>query len=330
MGRVMKDSGIEWLGNVPKGWEVCQFKQVVDNMRNGMTQTQVEEETIYPVTRIETISSGEINFDKLGYVNYFFNISNYQLKKGDILFSHINSLEMVGNCALYNTDKPLYSGMNLLRIEVANNTDSKWLLYFIKSHYFSESIKSIAKHAINQVSVAINRLNQVLIVIPPLHEQQRIAGFLDRKCGLIDSTIEKQKTVIKKLKLYRMTLLTEIVTQGIRKIDDCNKSLSESMSYNIPSYWHSAKFSKIATVKANLVRPHLYKSYLHIAPNNIEKDTGYLLECRTVEDDGVISDNHHFYRGQIIYSKIRPKLNKVIIAPFEGLCSADMYPIDTK
>ena len=42
-----------------------------------------------------------------------------------------------------------------------------------------------------------------------------------------------------------------------------------------------------------------------------------------------ISDNHLFYKGQIIYSKIRPKLNKAIIAPFDGLCSADMYPIET-
>src|SRR5680860_135840 len=94
--------------------------------------------------------------------------------------------------------------------------------------------------------------------------------------------------------------------------------------------WLSVKFSKIAKIKANLVSPDLYKTFLHIAPNNIEKATGRLLECRTVEDDGIISDNHHFYQGQIIYSKIRPKLNKIVIATFEGLCSADMYPIETK
>ena len=49
----------------------------------------------------------------------------------------------------------------------------------------------------------------------------------------------------------------------------------------------------------------------------------------TVEESGVISWNHLFYTGQIIYSKIRPLLDKVIIAPFDGLCSADMYPIET-
>ena len=54
------------------------------------------------------------------------------------------------------------------------------------------------------------------------------------------------------------------------------------------------------------------------------------MKDNTVAEAGVISDNHLFYKGQILYSKIRPKLNKVTIAPFDGLCSADMYPIETQ
>jgi type I restriction enzyme S subunit len=69
---------------------------------------------------------------------------------------------------------------------------------------------------------------------------------------------------------------------------------------------------------------------LHIAPDNIEKGTGKLLPCRTVGEDRVTSANHLFERGQIIYSKIRPRLRKVVVAPFDGLCSADMYPLKTQ
>ena len=64
---------------------------------------------------------------------------------------------------------------------------------------------------------------------------------------------------------------------------------------------------------------------MHIAPDNIEKATGTLFECHTVQQDKVVSPNHLFYKGQIIYSKIRPLLRKAVIAPFDGLCSADMY-----
>ena len=63
---------------------------------------------------------------------------------------------------------------------------------------------------------------------------------------------------------------------------------------------------------------------MHIAPDNIEKATGTLFECHTVQQDKVVSPNHLFYKGQIIYSKIRPLLRKAVIAPFDGLCSAEL------
>ena len=66
----------------------------------------------------------------------------------------------------------------------------------------------------------------------------------------------------------------------------------------------------------------------HVAPNNIEKQTGKLYQYRTIREDNVRSGNHKFYSGQILYSKIRPNLAKVTIVNFEGLCSADMYPIN--
>jgi len=78
-----------------------------------------------------------------------------------------------------------------------------------------------------------------------------------------------------------------------------------------------------------LVNPYSYEDYPHIAPNNIEKHRGKLLDFNTVKDDCVKSSNHLFYSNQILYSKVRPLLNKVIIVDFIGLCSADIYPIDS-
>lgn len=86
---------------------------------------------------------------------------------------------------------------------------------------------------------------------------------------------------------------------------------------------------KLLFLATNLVRPEEYADYIHIAPDNIEKATGTLFECHTVQQDKVVSPNHLFYKGQIIYSKIRPLLRKAVIAPFDGLCSADMYPLNT-
>ena len=98
----------------------------------------------------------------------------------------------------------------------------------------------------------------------------------------------------------------------------------------IPADWQIVKFSRIASVKCNLVAPDDYLELPQISPENIEKGSGKLLSYKTVEESGIISGNHLFHEGQLLYSKIRPKLNKVCIAPFPGLCSADMYPIESK
>ncbi|MEU6367308.1 restriction endonuclease subunit S [Streptomyces sp. NPDC046931] len=81
---------------------------------------------------------------------------------------------------------------------------------------------------------------------------------------------------------------------------------------------------------SNLVSPFDYSNLPHIAPNHIESETGRLLPFSTVAEDGVKSPKHLFTSGHILYSKIRPYLAKVVMAKFNGLCSADMYPIATE
>jgi type I restriction enzyme S subunit len=98
----------------------------------------------------------------------------------------------------------------------------------------------------------------------------------------------------------------------------------------LPAEWEWAEFKDVATVESNLVDPADYPDYPHIAPNHIESRTGRLLAHTTVRADGVTSSKHLFFPGHILYSKIRPYLAKAVRVDFEGLCSADMYPISTR
>ncbi|MBI1311306.1 hypothetical protein GC176_08360 [bacterium] len=107
------------------------------------------------------------------------------------------------------------------------------------------------------------------------------------------------------------------------------EAVDESELPVLPDLWCWASFEEVASIDSNLVSPADYPNHPHIAPDNIEKETGRLLEYRTIAEDGVTSNKNHFFPGQIVYSKIRPYLSKVIVADFEGLCSADMYPIST-
>lgn len=96
----------------------------------------------------------------------------------------------------------------------------------------------------------------------------------------------------------------------------------------LPAGWSWARFAEVADIASDLVDPGTWPDAPHIAPNHIESGTSRLTGVTTVADDGVTSPKHRFRSGQILYSKIRPYLAKVTIAPYAGLCSADMYPIN--
>lgn len=87
------------------------------------------------------------------------------------------------------------------------------------------------------------------------------------------------------------------------------------------------KFEETVLIASDLVDPRSDLNQIHVAPNHIEGWTGRRFEKSTVGRDEVISSKHQFHVRQVIYSKIRPNLAKAIVANFDGVCSADMYPL---
>ena len=121
---------------------------------------------------------------------------------------------------------------------------------------------------------------------------------------------------------------TRLVRAGKLKKERALPEIREDeVPFEIPETWCWAHFSDIVIVATNLVSPENHQNDWQIAPDLIEKGTGRLLGKRTVKEFKTKSGNHHFFKGQILYSKIRPALRKAVIAPYDGLCSADMYPL---
>lgn len=102
----------------------------------------------------------------------------------------------------------------------------------------------------------------------------------------------------------------------------------DQVPFPIPQTWTWARFADVARISSCLVQPTRHQDAWQVAPDCIEKATGRLLIRRTVREAGIKSANHSFRAGQILYSKIRPSLSKATVVDFDGLCSADMYPID--
>ena len=164
--------------------------------------------------------------------------------------------------------------------------------------------------------------------LPTLREQKCIVEKIER---LLEK-IEEAKALIEGAKETFELRRTAILDKAFRGELNCNiynQNSGKEQPYGIPENWVWKRFDDIAKVCSNLVDPKLYGQLPHIAPDNIGKGTGSLLEYKTIEEAKVKSSKHYFYEGQILYSKIRPYLSKVVVAEFDGLCSADMYPIET-
>ncbi len=131
--------------------------------------------------------------------------------------------------------------------------------------------------------------------------------------------------------LDRVNELIDLRKQQLSKLDELVKSRFVEMFGDLkinPFNWNTKKLIEIAKIDTIMVTDYQkYANYPHIGIDSIEKNTGRLFGYRTISEDGVISGKYLFTNKHIIYSKIRPNLNKVAMPDFEGLCSADAYPI---
>lgn len=164
---------------------------------------------------------------------------------------------------------------------------------------------------------------QFSIPVPPLPEQHRIVSCIESLFAKLNEAKEKVQMVVDGFELRKSAILHKAFTGKLTK-------RWRKIHGRSDSDWRTVRFDEVAEIKSNLVNPADYQDSPHIAPDNIEKRTGTLLEYHTIAEDGVKSGKHLFHAGQILYSKIRPYLSKVVIVDFDGLCSADMYPIEAK
>lgn len=179
------------------------------------------------------------------------------------------------------------------------------------------------------------------VVLCPLNEQARIANKLDSLLAKVEETQARLEKIPSILKRFRQSVLAAATSGELTKewredrISDLDNALADqeiteydgSELNELPDSWCYVPFNVAAEIKSNLVDPKLTPEAIHLAPNHIESNSGRVLGLVTVAQDDVKSGKHKFYAGQIVYSKIRPYLNKVCLVDFEGLCSADMYPI---
>ena len=237
------------------------------------------------------------------------NLKDYELHENDLLISLTGNVGRVALLSKEMLPAALNQRVGCIRIKDKNLLIS-YLFTFLNSDKF-ESNCIYSARGIAQKNMSTEWLKNYIIPLPPIEVQKKIANNLNT-CTKILKKYNKQ--------LNNFDLL--IKSRFIEMFGDLANNTKK---------WIIKNFTECAIIDTKMVKDfEKYADYPHIGIDSIEKETGVLSGYRTVKEDNVISGKYLFTPEHIIYSKIRPNLNKVAMPNFNGLCSADAYPILVK
>ncbi|EPR8912274.1 restriction endonuclease subunit S [Campylobacter coli] len=213
-----KDSGIEWLGEIPQHWEVKKLKMLF-TLGNGLNITKAD----FVSYGIPCVSYGEIHskypcrlnttIHTLPFVSktYLADKPQSLLQKGDFVFVDTSEdIEGSGNFTSIQSDTPIFAGYHTIILKYKGKINSLYFSFLFDSIFTRNQIRKEVC-GVKVFSITKSILKEVQCLIPPLKEQEQIANFLDEKCEKIDLLIEKTKKQIKLIKEYKTTLINQAV-----------------------------------------------------------------------------------------------------------------------
>lgn len=293
-------------------------------------------DTTDPETEIRYVEIGDVRFNE-GIVNktdYTYETAPSRARRvvrdGDVIISTVRTyLKAVAPIRNPEPNLIVSTGFAVVR----PNTE---LLCPAFAGYLLLSEKLLSEVVSRSVGVSYPAVNpedisNLEVYLPPLSAQKAIAAYLDKETARIDALIAKKERQIELLEEKRQAIITRAITKGLDPKAKMKDSGVEWIG-EIPEEWQVRKFSHCVAIQEGQVDPEQppYSSMLLIAPNHIESNTGRLIYRETAEEQGAESGKYYCRIGDVVYSKIRPKLAKATIAPEECLCSADMYPMRGK
>lgn len=218
---------------------------------------------------------------------------------------------------IFDIPKRGYMGSTFRILDINQLVNEVYVRYFISSN--QDKLRN------NKIGSAIPHLNKelffnLLFPFAPFEEQKRIVEIIEKQFAKLDEARDLIQASLDSFADRKSAILHKAFTGELTK--QWRENNGRAFSFK------RKRFDEVAKIKSNLVEPSEYLDMPHIAPDCIEKFTGKLIGYKTIREDGVFSSKHRCYKNQILYSKIRPNLSKLIIAEFDCLCSADMYPIE--
>ena len=335
----MKDSGVQWIGQVPKHWEVCKIKNIglfysgLVNKRGDDFNVEETDKFAYYIPFTNIFNNVEIDVTQLRKVKVNPVEAQNEAKENDIFFlMSSEDTEGIGKTAVLREltaeYKPLYlnSFCKGLRI-TSNEVDAIFLNYFMSSDAGNTYCRLQANGFI-RINLRLTKLVDCPVLLPPLSEQRAIADWLDAKCADIDAAIELQQRMIDKLKAYKTAVIHQAVTKGLDK----NANLKDSGVQwigEVPEHWEVCKIKNKFMIISGGTPKSDVESYWNgdvvwVTPADYNTEDKVIVKGkRNITEEGLKNSSATILpKNSIIFSKRAPiglvAINAVPLATNQG------------
>ena len=309
MSRAMKDSGIEWIGQIPKEWKLVPTKRLFS------CKKQIAGENAVDYERLALTMQGVIKRDKEdneGLQPEKFD--GYQiLKRNEIVFKLIDLANVktsrVGLSPYLGIVSPAY-------IIIRNNSeDNRYFYYWFMFMYHHNIFNQMGDDGVRS-SLNADDVLKIPIANISLSEQQKIANYLDKVCGEVDEMIALQEQMIEELKAYKQSVITEAVTRGLNPNVKFKDSGIDWIG-KIPQGWEVCRLKNVVK-KRNQKADDTTLQYI-----GLEHLVGFSEEMVETENVYDKEGSNMCFPDDVIFGKLRPYLGKVKVIHEQCCCSAE-------
>ena len=256
-----RDSGVEWLGDVPEHWEVARLKWSREGSTNGVWGDEPDGENDIACVRVADFDRRtlRVSFDDptLRAIGPSQRMGR-ELQPGDLLLEKSGGGEkqMVGCVVLFDHDAPAVSSNFIARISTAPGGKPKFWMYVHAALYSGKLNYPAIKQTTGIQNLDSGMYFDTQVGVPPPVEQEAIATYLDRETGRIDALVERKRRLIERLQEYRTALITRTVTRGLPPEAARAAGLAPSPRLKpsgvewlgeVPEHWEVSRLSYLAT-----------------------------------------------------------------------------------
>lgn len=248
--RKMKDSGIEWIGEIPEGWEVSQLKYATRwKSEKGCPDAPVL--SLYRDFGVVPKDSRDDNHNVTSL-----DTSNYKVVDvGDLVINKMKAWQ--GSMAVSDYRGIVSPAYHVCSI-TSNKVNKRYLHHLLRNPaYLPEYARLSTGMRIGQWDLGFDDFKNIPFLIPPLDEQAKIADYLDNGCASLDATLSKTRSSIEEYKKLKQAVITQAVTKGVRGEREMKDSGVEWIG-EIPKEWRKTQLRHCATIKSGIT---LGKSY---------------------------------------------------------------------